>query len=99
MVIAQQTETIEARMTTGWIRAAVIAACLVQPLAAFAAEPVKRIGLYVQPYYEASRTGDSEPHVAVGKTFDALLASNKREDIGAARDLIVAKPEVVTPMT
>jgi hypothetical protein len=86
-------------MTTGWMRAAIIAACLVQPLAVFAAEPIKRIGLHVQPYYEASRTGDGEPHVAVGKTFDPLLASNKREDIVAARDLIVAKPEVVTPMT
>lgn len=94
-----QLVSIDLAMTTRLTHAAVIAACLLLPLGAFAAEPVKRIGLYVQPYYEASRTPDGEPRVAVGRTFDALLASTRRNDIVAARDLIVAKPEVVTPMT
>jgi hypothetical protein len=66
---------------------------------AFAAEPVKHIGVYVTPFYEAARTPGGTPKVAVGTQFNDLLASNKREDILAARDLIVAKPATVTPMT
>src|SRR4029077_9149624 len=65
----------------------------------FAAEPVRRIGLEVQPYYQAARTPDGAPQVAVGKAYNGLLASNKREDILAVRDLIVANPKLVTPMT
>ena len=42
---------------------------------------------------------DGQPQVAVGQQFNALLASNKRTDIVAARDLIVAGPQVITPMT
>ena len=37
--------------------------------------------------------------MAVGKQYNDLLASNRREDILAARDLIAAKPQRVTPMT
>lgn len=64
-----------------------------------AAEPVRRIDIYVQPFYEAARTPDAAPRVAVGKQFNDLLGSHKREDILAARDLIEAKPDLVTPMT
>jgi hypothetical protein len=67
--------------------------------AAQAAEPVKHIGIYVAPFYEAARSPDAAPRVSVGQTYSALLASTKREDVLAARDLIVAKPDLVTPMT
>ena len=67
--------------------------------AAGAAEPVRSIDIYVTPFYEASRTPGGAPRVGVGKQYNDLLASQKREDILAARDLIVAKPQLVTPMT
>jgi hypothetical protein len=62
------------------------------------AEPVRHVGIYVQPYYEAAREPGGTPRVAVGRSFDAL-ASNRREDILAIRDRIVAEPKLVTPMT
>ena len=67
--------------------------------AAFAAKPVRRIDVYVTPFYQSARTPDGQPQVAVGKQFNDLLASNRREDILVARDLITAKPDLVTPMT
>ena len=66
---------------------------------AFAAEPVRRIGLTVEPYYAAARDPGASPRVAVGKQYNDLLASPRREDILAARDLVVSKPKLVTPMT
>jgi hypothetical protein len=75
-------------------------ALLLWPGAALAAEPVRQIGIYVQPFYEAARTsGGGKPQVAVGKQYNDLLGSTRREDILAARDLVVAKPALVTPMT
>jgi hypothetical protein len=68
------------------------------PGAAIADEPVRQIAIYVQPFYEAARTPGGKPQVSVGKQYNDLLSSNRREDIIAARDLIVAKPRVVTPM-
>jgi len=67
--------------------------------AARAAEPVRRIAIYVEPFYRSAKNPGARPQVAVGKQFDALLASNRREDILAARDLIEANPKLVTPMT
>jgi hypothetical protein len=78
---------------------AVAAALIALAGAAFAAEPVRHIGLYVVPFYVSAQTPDGQPQVAVGSRYNALLASNKREDILAARDLITAAPERVTPMT
>ena len=69
------------------------------PAVAMSAEPVRHIGIYVQPFYEAAQTPDGRPKVIVGEQFNGLLSSNRREDILAARDLIAAKPAVVTPMT
>jgi hypothetical protein len=63
-----------------------------------AAEPVKRILIFVEPFYSA-RALDEAPKVGTGTPHADLLASQKREDILAARDMIVAKPEAVTPMT
>src|SRR6186713_1348426 len=62
------------------------------------AAPIKRIDIYVTPYYEASK-GGAAPKVAVGKTYDTLLASNSREDIVRARDDINRNNSLVTPMT
>jgi hypothetical protein len=62
------------------------------------AEPVRHVGIFVQPFYEAAQTPAGRPQVAVGKQYNDLLSSSRREDILAARDLILAKPAVVTPM-
>ena len=62
------------------------------------AQPVRQVGISVQPYYEAAREPGGTPRVAVGRSFDGL-ASNKREDILAIRDRIVKEPKLVTPMT
>ena len=75
----------------------VFAALIAQ--SASAAEPVRRIAVYVQPYYEAARTPDGKPRVAVGQTYDGLLSSNKKEDILAAKERVESDPRVVTPMT
>jgi hypothetical protein len=65
---------------------------------AHAAEPVRGIGIQVQPYYEAARTPGGTPRVAVGASFEAL-ASSRRADIVTLRDRIVADPGLITPMT
>lgn len=73
---------------------------LVLPAAgAGAAEPVRQIGIYVQPYYESSRAPGDPPRVAVGPQYDSGLASSRREDILGVRDRIAAAPALVTPMT
>src|SRR5215469_13931723 len=77
----------------------ILAALLVFPCCALGAEPVRHIGIYVEPFYRAAATPDGKPQVAVGEQFNALLASNRREDIIAACDLIIADPKLVTPMT
>jgi hypothetical protein len=77
--------------------AAISAAVLL--LSAASAEPVRHVGIYVQPYYEAAREPGGTPRVAVGESYSRGLASNKPEDIVAIRDKIVADPKLVTPMT
>ena len=81
------------------MRVAWVVALLAWAGAALAVEAVRQIGVYVQPFYEAARTPSGKPQVSVGKQYNDPLSSNRREDILAARDLIVAKPGVVTPMT
>ena len=78
---------------------AVAAILLAIPCGASAAEPVRQVGITVQPFYESARTPGAQPRVAVGKQYNDLLSSSRREDILAARDLIVAAPKLVTPMT
>lgn len=63
------------------------------------AEPARRIDIFVEPFYRSGATDTDQPQVHVGKKFDALLASNRREDVLAARDLIAGDPKLVTPMT
>jgi len=86
-------------MLLRFARVLAVAVPLVMSCHAFAAAPVRQIGIYVQPYYEAARTPGGRPRVAVGQQYNALLASERREDILAARDRIAAKPGTVTPMT
>ena len=80
-------------------RAIVLAAVLLlaPSFGAIAAEPVRHIGIYVQPYYQAARTPGGRPQVAIGQSFSGLLASTRREDIVAARDKVMAEPNTVTP--
>lgn len=61
--------------------------------------PVKRVDVYVLPYYEAAKTPDAAPRVAVHPQLDGLLASNSKDDIVRVRDTIRAAPASVTPMT
>ena len=80
-------------------RSAAAAGLLLLSIYGLAAEPVRRVGIEVQPFYQAAREPGDQPQVGVGKQFNDLLASNRREDILAVRDLITAKPGTVTPMT
>lgn len=80
-------------------RFAVAGAALMVAAQVATAEPARRIDTYVEPFYRAGPTASDQPQVNVGRKFDALLASNRREDVLAARDLIVADPKLVTPMT
>ncbi len=64
-----------------------------------AAEPVKMVGIYVEPFYRAAGAPGEAPQVGTGKPHAELLASTRREDILTVRDRIVAGPKVVTPMT
>ena len=81
------------------VRLALAAALVAPAVAALAAEPVRHIGIHVQPYYEAARSPGERPKVAVGRDISGLLGSTRREDIVAARDQIAADPKLVTPMT
>ena len=56
---------------------ALAAALLAAPVAR-ASEPVRHVGIYVTPYYEAARDAGGTPKVAVARAWDALLASNRR---------------------
>lgn len=66
---------------------------------AFAVEPVRRIGIYVELFYRAAATPGGLPQVGVSKQYNELLASSRRDDILAVRDAMNAKPALVTPMT
>jgi len=76
-----------------------VVAGLLFAVPAHAAEPVRQVPVYVQPYYEAARELGAAPRVRVNRKYDALLASARREDVAAARDGIRASPRMVTPMT
>ena len=77
----------------------VAAACAIAVPAAHAADPVKRVAVYVLPYYESARDAGGAPTIAVAKAYDALLASRRREDVVRARDEIAKNNALLTPMT
>ena len=89
------------RITCCWV--ALVSALWFGPSAlageAQSRDPIKHIGIYVTPYYQAAQTPDGRPQVAVARDFDAQLTSNKPKDIVAVRDAIQAKPQLITPMT
>ncbi|MCC7115953.1 MAG: hypothetical protein IT520_16405 [Burkholderiales bacterium] len=76
-----------------------IASGLVLAASAFANEPVRHVGIYVTPYYEAAREPGGTPSISVAKTYDARLASNRAEDLRRVRDDIAANNAMLTPMT
>lgn len=61
--------------------------------------PVKKIGVFVLPYYQAAKSPEGHPVVAVSKYFDTQLASNQQQDILAVRDAIQANPQYISPMS
>lgn len=82
------------------VRLMAVALVLAAPSAAAAAsEPVKIIDVMVHPYYDAGILSGGRRMVQVGRDFDALLQSDRREDVAAARDKVLAHPELITPMT
>jgi len=84
------------------LRISIAAAALVlavQGAVAATPEPVRRIPVFVPPYYAAARTPEERPKVEVGRRFDHALASTERGEIAAARDTVAADPGTVTPMT
>ena len=80
------------------LRCLLVLLCVATSPCAVAA-PITRIDIYVTPYYEAAKAPNGAPKVAVGKTYDTLLASNQRDDIVRARDEINRNNALVTPMT
>ncbi len=72
-----------------------ILGCALTASAAGVDEPVRRIDVYVTPYYSAGQP----PTVRVGAGVDALLASDSKKDIFAARDAVQKQAATVTPMT
>ena len=83
-------------MTRAWCAFAAWALFLPQ---AQADEPVKRVAVYVLPYYESARDPGGAPTIAVAKAYDALLASKRAEDVARARDDIAKNNALLTPMT
>ena len=63
------------------------------------AGPVKRLDVYVLPYYESAKTSGGRPRVEVGKEIDEALSSNSRLDIVAVRDAVQKQPATITPIT
>jgi hypothetical protein len=80
-------------------RAALATALIAASFGAFAAEPVRHIGIYVEPYYAAARNPGDPPQVAVGASVNRPLSSTRREDIVAVSDRIKTEPKLITPMT
>lgn len=76
-----------------------LAALLMLQAQTQAAEQVKRIDIYVQPYYQAAADSQSAPMVQVLRNIDPLLSSTQRKDIETARDLLSANNALLTPMT
>ncbi|MEI7806381.1 MAG: hypothetical protein WCI56_13745 [Hyphomicrobiales bacterium] len=81
------------------VRRLAVAAALLFPVCAHAAEPVKQIVIEVQPFYRAARTANEAPQVGTGRPHAEKLASTKRNDILAVRDMIITDPKTVSPMT
>jgi hypothetical protein len=62
-------------------------------------EAVRTIPIYVTPYYASADAPGGRPQVGVGRDFDPLLSSSRREDVLRARDMVTRDPRLITPMT
>lgn len=92
-----------------WLLAVIVVTCVLVPIDLLAAQPsgrqktdttpVRQIGVYVLPFYRSSDTPDGHPDVRIAKAYNALLASNRKEDILSAEAGIESKPQLITPMT
>lgn len=74
-----------------------VAATLAAPALAQSVEPMRKIGVYVTPYYNSDAGG--RVVVAVDRKFDRLLASSDPADILKVRDMVVAQPGPVAATT
>jgi hypothetical protein len=82
------------------IRSAILVLAMFALLPARAADVrVKRVAIYVEPYYAASRDPEGTPRIEVFSKLDRLLASNNPEDIARARDFVEKEWDAITPMT
>ena len=82
------------------IRSAILILAMLALLPARAADVrVKRVAIYVEPYYAASRDPEGTPRVEVFSKLDRLLASNIPEDIARAREFVEKEWDAITPMT
>ena len=82
------------------IRSAIIVLAMLAWLPAHAADVrVKRIAIYVEPYYAASRDPAGTPRIEVSSVLDRLLASSNPQDIVRARDFVEKEWNAITPMT
>jgi hypothetical protein len=74
-----------------------IAAALAGPALAQDVAPLRKIGIYVTPYYNSDDGG--RVVVAVDRKFDTLLASSDPADVLKVRDMVAAQPGPVAPNT
>lgn len=70
-----------------------------QVIGAYAQEPAKHVGVFVDPYYRAAADPTGSPSVSVAKAFDARLGMNDPKKIREVEAEIRAKPGLITPMT
>ncbi|WP_152682649.1 hypothetical protein [Caenimonas sp. SL110] len=66
---------------------------------AVSGQPIRHVGIYVQPYYVSGASEGDPPQVAVAAKFDTRLASTDPATIAQVRDEIMSQPEWITPMT
>lgn len=59
--------------------------------------PVKRIDVYILPFYQAATTAYDHPIVSVSKYYDNLLTSNNPQDIVLVSNSIMSNPGTVAP--
>ncbi len=64
-----------------------------------AQQAVKRIGVYVDPYYRAATDANERPSVSVARAFDDRLSQNDPQRIKEVEAEIRKHPELVTPMS
>jgi hypothetical protein len=67
-------------------------------LLGISAKEVRSVDIYVTPYYSSAAKA-SKRVVSVDRRFDALLKSDRREDVVNARDQVLADPALVSPIT